>query len=99
MGSEWWEHGGHGINGVFLQAFAVEEFQDKNSFYDKVDKLLASIKSIKPAPGFSEVLVPGESGRRSEARQRKDGVEIDEPTWNRLRKLAAELRVTAVSTL
>jgi LDH2 family malate/lactate/ureidoglycolate dehydrogenase len=93
LGSEWWANGGHGINGVFLQAFSVEEFQEPDAFYDKVDKFLSSIKSIKPAPGFTEVLVPGENGRRKEQRQRKDGVDIDEPTWSRLQKLAAELGI------
>ena len=93
LGSDWWQHGGHGINGVFLQAFAIDEFQDMHTFYEKVDKFLSFIKSIKPAPGFSEVLVPGESGRRKEQRQRKDGVEIDEPTWSRLQKLASELGI------
>jgi LDH2 family malate/lactate/ureidoglycolate dehydrogenase len=93
LGSEWWENGGHGINGVFLQAFAIEEFQDTDTFYDKVQKLVSFIKSIKPAPGFSEVLVPGENGRRSEDRQRKDGLTIDEPTWKRLQQLALELGV------
>ena len=94
LGSEWWENGGHGINGVFLQAFAVGEFQEPDAFYDKVDQLISLIKSIKPAPGFAEVLVPGENGRRKEQRQRKEGVDIDEPTWSRLQKLAAELGIT-----
>jgi LDH2 family malate/lactate/ureidoglycolate dehydrogenase len=93
LGSEWWKNGGHGINGVFLQAFAIGEFQEPDTFYDKVDKLLSLIKSIKPAPGFTEILVPGENGRRNEQRQRKDGIDIDEPTWTRLQKLAAELRI------
>lgn len=93
LGSEWWANGGHGINGVFLQAFSVEEFQEPDAFYDKVDKFLSSIKSIKPAPGFTEVLVPGENGRRKEQRQRKHGIDIDEPTWSRLQKLAAELGI------
>ena len=93
LGSEWWENGGHGINGVFLQAFAIEEFQEPDVFYDKVEKFVSFSKSVKPAPGFAEVLLPGENGRRSEERQRHDGVEIDKPTWNRLQQLATELRI------
>jgi uncharacterized oxidoreductase len=96
MGKEWWKKGGHGVNGVFLQAFAVEEFQELNDFYDKVDELIAFIKSSPCAPGFSEILLPGESGRRREAQQIKDGVDIDEHTWSELTELAAELGVTAI---
>jgi LDH2 family malate/lactate/ureidoglycolate dehydrogenase len=95
-GKDWWDKGGHGVNGVFLQAFAVEEFQDLNCFYDRVDELIAFIKSTKLAPGFTEILLPGEAGRRREALQQKHGVELDDETWSELVGLAAELGVTEV---
>jgi LDH2 family malate/lactate/ureidoglycolate dehydrogenase len=38
-----------------------------------------------------EILLPGEQARKNEARQIKDGVEIDQPTWATLLKLAKEL--------
>ena len=96
MGKQWWHNGGHGVNGVFLQAFAVEEFQSLASFYDKVDELVAFIKSSQPAPGFSEILLPGESGRRREATQLQSGIDLDDETWSELTELAAELGVTEV---
>ncbi|HEY7320559.1 MAG TPA: Ldh family oxidoreductase [Candidatus Binatia bacterium] len=99
LAKNWWEKGGHGINGVFLQAIAVEEFQPLNEFLDRVDELIAFIKSRKTAPGFKEILLPGEQGRRNEARQIREGVEIDEATWNELRELAAELEVAEVPKL
>ena len=92
-GRQWWNNGGHGVNGVFLQAFAVEEFQSLDSFYDKVDELIAFIKSSQVAPGFSEILLPGESGRRRESAQLKSGIELDDETWSELTELAAELGV------
>jgi uncharacterized oxidoreductase len=96
LGQQWWNNGGHGVNGVFLQAFAVEEFQELNGFYDKVDELIAFIKSAKCAPGFGEILLPGESGRRREAEQKSAGVAIDDSTWSELTELAAELEVKEV---
>ena len=93
-GRDWWDKGGHGINGVFLQAFAIEEFQPPEHFYDEVGKLISFIKSTECAPGFKEILLPGEMARRREAEQLQQGVEIDEPTWTNLLKLAAELGVT-----
>jgi LDH2 family malate/lactate/ureidoglycolate dehydrogenase len=98
-GKQWWNNGGHGVNGVFLQAFAVEEFQPIESFYDRVDELVAFIKSSRCAPGFSEILLPGESGRRREAAQLKSGIEVDDETWSELIELAAELGVTDVPKL
>lgn len=96
LAKNWWNKGGHGINGVFLQAIAVEEFQPLDEFLDRVDELIAFIKSRKTAPGFKEILLPGEQGRRNEERQMKDGVEIDETTWKELSDLANEINVTHI---
>jgi LDH2 family malate/lactate/ureidoglycolate dehydrogenase len=93
-GKQWWNNGGHGVNGVFLQAFAVEEFQPLSSFYDKVDEFIGFIKSSPRAPGFSEIVLPGESGRRREASALKNGVDVDDETWSELIEVAAELGVT-----
>ncbi len=93
LGRRWWDKGAHAVNGVFLQAFAVEEFQPLEKFFDQVDELIAHAKAIKPAPGFAEILLPGERARKIEARQMKDGVEIDEATWEPLRTFAEEVGV------
>jgi len=99
LGRHWWTKGGHGVNGLFLEAFAIEEFQELNSFYDKVDELIAVIKSTQCAPGFSEILLPGEAGRRKEMLQRENGVEIDLETWSDLTELAAELGIKEIPTV
>jgi uncharacterized oxidoreductase len=93
LAKNWWDKGGHGINGVFLQAIAVEEFQPLDEFLDRVDELIAFVKSRKTAPGFKEILLPGEQGRRNEARQIREGVEIDGATWTELKQVAAELGI------
>ena len=93
LGRHWWDKGAHAVNGVFLQAIAVEEFQPREEFFDQVEELIAHAKALKPARGFSEVILPGERARNIEARQMKDGVEIDEATWEQLRKFADEVGV------
>ena len=93
LAKHWWDKGGHGINGVFLQAIAVEEFQPLDEFLDRVDELIAFIKSRKTAPGFKEILLPGEQGRCKEARQIREGVEIDNATWTELKKVAVDLGI------
>lgn len=93
LSREWWEKGGHGVNGVFLQAIAVDEFQPLDEFTAKVDELASFIKSGKTAPGVSEILLPGEQGRKNQERQLKEGLAIDAGTWSQLVKLAGELRV------
>jgi LDH2 family malate/lactate/ureidoglycolate dehydrogenase len=51
------------------------------------------VKSRKAAPGFKEILLPGEQGRKNEARQIREGVEIDEATWTELKQVAVELGI------
>ena len=99
LGKHWWDNGGHGVNGVFLQAIAIEEFQELETFFDKVDELIEFVKSTPRAPGFSEILLPGESARRREAAQRIAGVDIDQGTWNELTQLAAEFGVATCPRL
>jgi LDH2 family malate/lactate/ureidoglycolate dehydrogenase len=93
LAKNWWDKGGHGINGIFLQAIAVEEFQPLDEFLDRVDELIAFVRSRKTAPGFKEILLPGEQGRKNEERQMRDGVEIDEATWTEVKKVASELGI------
>jgi uncharacterized oxidoreductase len=88
LGKEWWNREAHGVNGVFLQALAVDEFLPLNQFVTQVDELYDFVKSRKTAPGFSEIFLPGERGRKKEERGLKEGVEIDEVTWTQLATLA-----------
>ena len=93
LGREWWDQGGAATNGVFLQAFDVEEFQPLDEFRKKVAELVAFTKSRKPAPGFSEILLPGEMSRRRADISRRNGVEIDESDWAKLLKCGSDLGV------
>jgi len=95
---DWWEKGGHGVNGVFLQAFAVEEFQPLEEFLEKVDEFISFIKATKPAPGFKEILLPGEHARANQTRQMREGLEIDDATWSELKQLASELEISDLPT-
>jgi hydroxycarboxylate dehydrogenase B len=92
-GRAWWDKGGHAVNGVLLQAIAVEEFLPLEEFLAGVDDFVAHAKRVKPAPGSDGVMLPGERARKIEERQIRDGVELDEPTWNGLMEVVRELRV------
>jgi LDH2 family malate/lactate/ureidoglycolate dehydrogenase len=93
LGRQWWDQGGAATNGVFLQAFDVEEFQPLGEFCKKVDELVTFAKSRKPAPGFNEIILPGEMSRRRAEQHRKEGVEIDKEDWAKLLKCGADLGV------
>lgn len=82
-------------DGLFLMAIDIDRFLPRPLFYDQVAQLIAHVKSCPPAPGFTEVFVPGEVERREEARRRREGIEIDDKTWDLILKTGEEVGVTA----
>lgn len=77
-------------DGCFIAAFKVDAFRPLAEFRRDVTEFAQYLKSTQPAAGSSEVFYPGElEHARTEAR-RREGIEIEEATWQRLRALAVE---------
>jgi uncharacterized oxidoreductase len=53
------------------------------------------VKSARPAPGYDEVLVPGEPERRHAAQRLAQGIEVDDTTWRDIRAAAESLGIAA----
>jgi uncharacterized oxidoreductase len=62
-------------------------------FHKQVAGLFAFVKSTPLAPGSNEILIPGEPEARLEAERRRDGVPVEDETWNQIERVAAELGV------
>ena len=71
-------------NGVFIMVLDIARFKPVQDFKAEVDNLIARVKSSRTAPGFKEVLMPGEMERRVEEERGGEGVFIDERTWRDL---------------
>jgi len=97
-GMDWLDKGASAVNAVFLQAISVEEFQPLDEFAAQVADLAAFIRSRQPAPGFTEVRLPGDGSRRAAERQVRDGIEIREDVWGRLLEAAERLGVAEQPT-
>ena len=54
----------------------------------------AHIRSSRLAPGFEQVLLPGEPERRSAERRGREGVPVDDGTWREVLEAAAKLGIT-----
>ncbi|HCQ00765.1 MAG TPA: hypothetical protein DIT99_08725, partial [Candidatus Latescibacteria bacterium] len=59
-------------------------------YYDEVEGLINHVKSSRTAPGVDEILIPGEPEFRMAEKRRREGIELDETTWQQIRE-AAEL--------
>ncbi len=75
-------------DGCFISVFNVSAFRDIQDFKDEVTEFASYLKSSETAPGFDEVLYPGEIEYRNETRQRKEGIFVEDSTWGELQSLA-----------
>jgi LDH2 family malate/lactate/ureidoglycolate dehydrogenase len=79
--------------GTFIMALRVDAFRPFSEFVAAVDKRFSEIKATPPAPGFQEVLIPGEPEARAKAQRLKEGIPIPEDTWGKLVATAEKYKV------
>lgn len=80
-------------NGTFLLLVEIERFLPLADFTRQVTDLVGWVKSSTPAPGVTEVMVPGEPEARMEARRGASGIPVEDETWRQIEGIAAELGV------
>ena len=85
--------GNGGGNAFTIMAIDPEPFTGEDAFRCSADTLIAWVKSSRLAPGFDEILVPGEIERR-EAGRRREGIPVDDDTWGQITAHAERLGVS-----
>ena len=85
----------YACNGVFMMAVHIEATKPPEEFIAEVDALIDYVKASRTAPGFDEILVPGELEARTSRVRERDGIPIDEGTWSQLVETADGLGVDA----
>jgi uncharacterized oxidoreductase len=81
-------------NAMFFTLVDVERFLPLAEFTTQVQVLADWLRASPPAPGFREILLPGEIEAREEERRRREGIEVDAETWRQLAATAEQLGVT-----
>ena len=89
------EPSGRHNDGVFMAAFDVEAFRPLEEFKQEVADFAMYLKETPPAPGFSQVYYPGELEHLTTQRKMKEGIEVEDATWERLRELATRYRAAS----
>jgi LDH2 family malate/lactate/ureidoglycolate dehydrogenase len=75
-------------NPVVMTAWDIEAFTDRERFNRLMEELCDRVKSNPPAPGFEEVLLPGEIEYRTAEVRKKTGIEIPDNLWQELEQLS-----------
>lgn len=81
-------------NGVLFIVLSIEAFRPLEPFLAQTTELSALLKASPPAPGFDEVLLPGEPERRSTQVRLLEGIPIDDATWGGLVNCAERFDLT-----
>ncbi len=81
-------------SGTFLLGIDAGIFRDRATVEAEADQVVEKIKAVPPAPGFAEVLVPGEPEVRTAARRRAEGIPVAEDTWAEIVATAASVGVS-----
>jgi LDH2 family malate/lactate/ureidoglycolate dehydrogenase len=85
--------------GQVVMAFDIAQFTDLAEFKAKVDRAIDQAKASPLAPGFTEVLMPGERGYREEERRAREGIPIFEKVWDDVVALSRERGVDAAAVV
>jgi len=78
-------------SGATLILFKSDLFQSLTEYSKKADAMERCIREVPPAPGFKEVLIPGDPEVRTRAVRQRDGIPIPDELWQKLTDLAASL--------
>ena len=79
--------------GHFVMALNVEAFMEKELFFERVDALRTSIKSMHTRPDVTELRLPGERKYRTREERLKEGISLEEEVVQQLKELAREVEV------
>lgn len=80
-------------NGTFIIAMDIQAFVPMETFLDEVETLIDYMKATPPAPGFSQVLVPGEFEARTAQERRANGIPVDAETWRQILAVLDEYKI------
>jgi LDH2 family malate/lactate/ureidoglycolate dehydrogenase len=80
-------------DGCFVAVFNVAAFRPLREFKKEVAEFARYLKSTPPSEGSSGVFYPGEIEYLRERERRKNGIEVEDATWDKLRALAIEYKI------
>lgn len=81
-------------NGFFILAIDIGRFIPLPMAREDASFMANFIKDTPLAEGFRQVYYPGEKEAQSRKLRRQTGIEIEEETWNQIKNLAREYKVS-----
>ena len=82
-------------DGTFMAVFNVAAFRPLKDFEKEVGEFARYLKSTPPSEGSPGVFYPGEIEHIREQQRRRDGIAIEDATWDKLKSLATDYKLAA----
>ena len=82
------------IGGLTMQVIDVNAFTPLAAYQRGVRAFLDVVKATPPAPGFDEVLVPGDFEHRNRAQRLANGIEMPETIYTQLQACTAKFNIS-----
>jgi len=82
------------LNSMLATVIDVSKLGEPDAITRDIEATKAHIRSARSAPGFDEVLLPGEPEQRYAAQRRAHGIDVDDTTWRDIRDAAGKLGIT-----
>jgi len=92
-GATRFEAGERSRNCLFMWGIEIGAFGPAEEYRLLEDRSIAKVRATPPAPGFDEVLTPGDRGRRTQQACEREGVWVSDSTWRNIRSTAEQLGV------
>ncbi len=85
------------LNSMLATVIDLSKLGDAGKIAGDIQAVKAHVKSARPAPGFDDVLTPGEPERRYAAKRMVDGIEVDDTTWRDIRAAAESIGISGAA--
>ena len=79
--------------GVTMLFARADLFRDMDAYLGNAAQLVGQVHAAEPAPGFTEVLAPGDLEARTRAQRKRDGIPLHDDVWQSLVDTAASMGV------
>jgi uncharacterized oxidoreductase len=81
------------LNGMISIVLDPARLGTAAAFRKDAKSFLAWLRASRPAPGHDRVRIAGEPERETRAQRERDGITVDQETWNEIRAAAKKLKL------
>ena len=85
-----------GHSGFTIIVFKADLFGPYEKYLNGIEEMRRRIRKVPPAPGYKQVLIPGDLERRSRRERIKNGIPIPEYLWRSLKATARSVGLNEI---